>query len=74
MFITSDSSVLSKLISDKMEPDSSIVDNLDEANNTVLEKTVNTKSMNTQNESQWSCNTSNFTAVLSYGDNYKLKA
>lgn len=29
IFITSDSSVLSKLISDKMEPDSSMVDSLD---------------------------------------------
>lgn len=37
MLITSDSSVLSKLISDKMEPDSSMVDSLDEWNNTVLD-------------------------------------
>jgi hypothetical protein len=37
MFITRDSSVLSKLISDKMEPDSSMVDNLNEQN-TVLDR------------------------------------
>lgn len=35
MFITRDSSVLSKLISDKMEPDSSMVDSLEELNNTI---------------------------------------
>lgn len=65
MFITSDSSVLSKLISDKMEPDSSMVDSLDEWNSSIRQKTVESKIHQHQNKSHWSGNNGNFTATPS---------